>query len=305
MAITSPPIKRSDIPNLLEQGIRKVVADEFALRVRYYEIPYEIVPSVEHNEDEVIVGSVGQLIKKNEGAVFPKDTMQEAWKVTTTHDTWALEVSFTQEVIEDNLYAPAVHPTGVELARAAMYTRNVQAFDFFNDITKTIYTAGGTDFGLGSTAHSTIDGINWSNKFAAKVDLSIENLELALQNWFNQMVDQRSRKWDVTPRFLMVAPGDMMRAERLLASTQLPEGGDNDPNVVRRRNLQLIVNPHMTDDNRWFLIAAPGETGLRFYTRLNPTVERDKDVDTGNVLIQIRDRNSHAIVHPTGVYCSA
>ena len=149
-------------------------------------------------------------------------------------------------MIEDNLYAPAVHPTGVELARAAMYTRNVQAFDFFNDITKTIYTAGGTDFGLGSTAHSTIDGINWSNKFAAKVDLSIENLELALQNWFNQMVDQRSRKWDVTPRFLMVAPGDMMRAERLLASTQLPEGGDNDPNVVRQRNLQLIVNPHMT-----------------------------------------------------------
>ena len=94
---------------------------------------------------------------------------------------------------------------------------------------------------------------------------------------------------------LLVPPQLEMLADRLINSTGLPGSNDNDRNSIKaRRNIRIVVNPHLTDPDAWFLIAAnKGLTGLINIDRLGITMAPAmQDARTGNRIYKVRFRQA-------------
>lgn len=302
MALAGSPMTRDHTPNLLELGIRQVFMDEFELIDNQLEEVYTIVPSRKKSESDVVTAGLGTFQVKTEGNAPYFDAGQEAWKVTYTHKTWALAIEITEEGLEDDLY-DYYRSMGRELGKAGAYTQQVEAFDLFNSLSSTVYTAGGTNYGLLSTTHYRVDGGTWSNRPATATDLSLEALETFLSSWRTGMVDQRGRKTTIRPKTLMVGPSDEWIAHRILMTEKRPFGGDNDVNAVRqRRDLEIFVADFLTDDSRWFLLADKKQTGLRYNLRAKREMRRRDDPRTGNLLMIGRYRESHGASHVYGIY---
>lgn len=304
MALGSSPMSRANIADLLERGIRKVYISEYDLVDNQFEIIYNLKDSVKQKETDVVTAGLGYYVVKPEGQAPTFDVGQEAWKVAFTHQTFALGIEITREGMEDDLYGYYMS-MGAEMGKAGAYTQQVAAMDTFNQLGNTVYTAGGTNFTLLSTAHFRVDGGTWSNRPTVSTDLSIESLETALAAWRTGMLDQRGRKLTIRPQVLMVGPSDEFLAERLLATDKRPTSADNDVNTVKtRRNLTLFVADFLTDDGRWFLLADKPRTGLVYNLRAPREVRRADDPRTDNMLMIGRYRESHGAVHPYGIYGS-
>lgn len=304
MALAGTPMTRNHIPSFLELGVRKAYIDTYDLIPSQYGRVFNVKKSSKKTETEVVTAGLGLFQQKSEGASPYFDNGQEAWSKAYTANTWALGIEITKEGMEDDLY-DFYASMGGEIGRAAAYTQNVEAFNVFNSLSDTIYSAGGSNFTLLSTAHFRIDGGTWSNRPTVATDLSIESLETALSAWRTGMVDQRGRKLGIRPRVLMVGPSDEFVAKRILNSDKRPQSADNDPNVVKtERDLEVMVCDYLTDDGRWFLLAEKNQTGLCYNMRVNKEMERRDDTRTGNMLMVGRYRESHGASHCYGIYGS-
>lgn len=302
-SLLGSPNTRAHFPSLLERGIRKVFGDFYP---RYdsgiLEEVYTVTGSEKATETDVVTADLGQALPKPEGAGVQFDALQEVWKTVYTHVTWALGLEFTEESIEDNLYMSLMQRGGRALARAMSYTRQVQAFDIFNDLTKTVYTVGTTNYPLLSSSHFMLNGSTWQNQPGTATGLSVEALEERLQAWTINMVDQRGLKMNTRPGVLLVGASDEMLAHRIVASTLRPQSHDNDVNAIKDlRRLRVVVNPHMTDDGRWFLIGAKEDTALVQFDRVAPGIKRWDSGDAGNVKMRCRMRISHGAAHPYAI----
>ena len=299
------PNTRSHFPEALERGIRKFLLQGLEIYDSgHLETIYNLSGSEKKLESDVVVAELGQAVPKSEGAAPTYDGMQEAWKKQVTHTTYALAVEFTEEAIEDNLYMSLVPKAGTALGRSMAYTRQVQAFDFFNDLTQTIYSFNGTDYQvLEYQGHPTLAGTTWSNRPQNATGLSQQALEERLQAWGVDMVDLRGRKISSRPAVLMVGPSNAMLAERLTMSTMRPQSADNDINPIKTMfsNVKPFVNHHMTDDGRWFLIGPKSDVALTHFDRVKANVQRFDGSDTGNIRMRSRMRISHFCPHAYGI----
>jgi hypothetical protein len=94
---------------------------------------------------------------------------------------------------------------------------------------------------------------------------------------------------------LYVPPQLEMLADRLLNSTLLPGSVDNDVNPIkRRRNIRILTNPYLTDQDAWFLVADAKEThGLVCVDRVGITAAPAmQDARTGNRIYKVRFRQA-------------
>lgn len=296
------PNTRSHFPDALERGIRKFWLQNLPVYDDgHLEQIFNVTGSEKKTESDVVLAELGQAIAKAEGDAPTYDALQEAYKKQVTHTTFALAVEFTEESIEDNLYLSLVPMAGKALAKAMGYTRQVQAFSFFNDLTENIYTMSGTDYQLLETAHPLLNGSTWANRPTNATTLGQASLEERLQAWNIDQRDHRGLKVNTRPAVLMVGPSDEMLAKRLLQSPNRPQSADNDINPVRDRNLRLFVNHHLTDDGRWFLIGPKSDVALTFYDRVKAQMKRIDTGDTGNMRVRARMRLSKSCVHPLGI----
>jgi len=300
------PNTRAHMSSLLLEGMRSVFGLEWERHDEGFveEIFNVDTKSKKNKETDVVMAGLGMLLPKAEGDNFTYDAMQEAWSATAIHATWALGVEWTEEAFEDNLYLSIGKRSARELARVAQYTRTVQAFSYFNDLTETIYSVGGTDYQVLETAHFRVDGGTWSNRPTNATSLSNTAYEAALMAWTTGMVDQRGLKLEFRPEVLMVGPSNESLGWRILNSQQRQGSADNDANFARTRKVRLFVNPHLTDDGRWFLLANKKKTRHTFFDRVSAGVRDAENAANGNMRKVVRSRFSKMCAHPVGTYGS-
>lgn len=101
----------------------------------------------------------------------------------------------------------------------------------------------------------------------------------------------------------MVSTADEWTARELLNSAYDPESANNAINPLQSRNLQLLVNPYLTDTDAWFLMAEknPAITFLR----RNVKFAKDGDFETGDAKFKVSFRISTEVNNPVGLYKSA
>jgi hypothetical protein len=306
MPLVTGTITRAATPNLHEPGIRKLIFNEFDLWLDEYQHLYEMDTSRKAQEHDLVMSgmSVFSLLDENDEVTF--DTIQEAYKATLTHLCFGKGIQFSRIARQDDLYG-FLKRGPKELGKTAKYTKNVKAMDPLNNsTTTTIYTLNSLARPLLSTTHQRVDGGTWSNRFSVSTSLGVETVELALTAFRKDMVDHRGRPQMVKPKYLNVSPTNEFIARRLLETNRgRPFSNANDVNVLLNYDLELKVLTHLTDSgSHWYLTAAAGETGGRYFDREMFNVVSDRDARTQADLFMAFYRESHGYIHPMGVYGS-
>ena len=262
---------------------------------------YETETSERSFEEEVKLSGFGAAPVKAEGSAITYDNAQESFTARYNHETVAMGFSITEEAMEDNLYDSLSARYTKALARAIAYTKQVKAASLLNSGFTTFTSGDGVT--LFNTAHPTVSGFTNSNRPAVDIDLNETALEQAVID-IAAFKDERGLLIAARPRKLIVPPGLMFVATRLL-QTELRVGtADNDLNALKTNGSipeGYRVNHYLTDSDAWY-ITTDVPNGMKHFVRTAMATSMDGDFDTGNVRYKARERYSFGVSDPLGMY---
>ena len=192
------------------------------------------------------------------------------------------------------------------------YTKQVKAASVINNGFSGGYLGGdgvslfGVNSGGSRVGHPLVNGgVNY-NSPTTGVDLnetSLENAVIQIAAW----TDERGLLIAAKPVKLVVPPGLMFVAKRLLDTELRVSTADNDINAIKQMGTisgGYTVNHFLTDSNAWFL-TTDVPNGMKHFVRTPLQNSMDGDFDTGNVRYKSRERYSFGWSDPLGMYGSA
>ncbi|MEI6478520.1 MAG: Mu-like prophage major head subunit gpT family protein [bacterium] len=298
-------ISRAQLLKELLPGLNALFGMEYATYGEEHKELFEVETSERSFEEETKLSGFSAAPVKSEGSGIQYDNAQEAWTARYNHETIALGFSLTEEAIEDNLYDSLSKRYTKSLARAMAYTKQVKGASVINNGFSAAVT-GGDGVALFSTAHPLVNGASNSNTFTTQADLNETSLEAAVIQ-IAAWTDERGLLIAAKPRKLVVPPGLMFVAKRLL-DTELRVGTtDNDINALKAMGSVpegYKVNHFITDSNSWYLLTDV-PNGLKHFVRTPLANSMDGDFDTGNVRYKSRERYSFGWSDPLGAFGSA
>ena len=296
-------ISRAQLLKELLPGLNALFGLEYKRYAEEHKEIYETENSERSFEEEVKLSGFAAAPVKNEGAAIAYDNGQEAWTARYTHETIAYGFSITEEAMEDNLYDSLSARYTKALARSMAYTKQIKAaFPLNNGFTSYQSGDGVTLF---STQHPLVSGGFNSNRPATPVDLNETSLEAAVIQ-IAAWTDERSLLIAARPRKLIVPPGLMFVATRLLETELRTSTTDNDINALKSNGSipeGYTVNHFLTDPNAWFL-TTDVPNGMKHFVRTPLSTSMDGDFDTGNARYKARERYSFGVSDPLGIYGS-
>jgi hypothetical protein len=297
-------ISRAQLLKELLPGLNALFGMEYKTYGEEHKEIYEVENSERSFEEETKLSGFSAAPVKNEGSAIAYDNAQEAWTSRYNHETIALGFSVTEEAVEDNLYDSLSKRYTKALARAMAYTKQVKAASVLNSAFSGGPT-GGDGVSLCNTAHPLVSGGTNSNTFTTQADLNETSLEAAVIQ-IAAWTDERGLLIAAKPRKLIVPPGLMFVAKRLL-DTELRVGTtDNDINALKAMGSipeGYKVNHFLTDPNGWFVMTDV-PNGLKHFVRTPLANSMDGDFDTGNVRYKSRERYSFGWSDPLGIFGS-
>jgi hypothetical protein len=250
-------------------------------------------------EEDTIRSGLGTLIVKGEGAPITYDTQIGGPKQSWVHIVRALGVDITEEAIEDNLYELNGGGEGNlkelfhDLGESAEETIETEVARFFNSGTATTYHTTRFSKALFASDHKRLDGSTYSN-YGTQTDLTYStfwtNL-IAAENQYNHRQQRIVQK----VKNLWVAPNYEQKALEVLRSSDRPDTANRSISAYAKsgRSIALKVWPQMTDTDMW--VMQKEGRGIIFFWRRKTRFARDKDFQTGNMMVKVDQRWSAEI----------
>lgn len=282
-------VMTADIPESVKVGLRKVFYSSLADSPKEFRQWANVLkgpdPGGESGRayiDDLQLGSLGPFAGKPEGDPIQYDALVEGSLVRATPYTWALGTRYTYEAKSDARYGLFERQTK-ELAGAAAYSMEVQAYRLLNNGFSTTggtgHTASGFDsLSLFSNSHTLLRGGTGSNRLATDQDLSVTGLELA----YDAMSGITSESGTPTPgrARLLIVPYQLRWVAKELTQSELkPYTANNEVNPIAGE-FQFMESYYLTDSDSWFLVGEKGMHGLNVWIRETPTYDTDVDFDT-------------------------
>jgi hypothetical protein len=284
-------------------GIMKAQLKELP---RIYPKIYNVRTSDRKFERVVTYVPFGDTISKPEGEAFVMDQLQQGYTKDFLHTENGLGFEVTQTALEDDP-ENLLNRAGEWLAFSARYVEEKRAAAPFNNGFTTELTPDGVS--LFNSTHALKGGGTARNQLASAADLSATSLTQAMVDCQSQFQDERGHlAAPITSWILYVPPALEFLAERLVRSKGLPSSADNDLNALNtRRSWDIVVNPHLSDADAWFLVAGnKGQHALTFYRRVPISLDpMEKDPRTKNRIFTVRHRFSVGAWNWNGVFGSA
>jgi len=254
---------------------------------------YNVESSDRKTEISQSYTELGDVPEKPEGANYSTDLIRPAFQKSVTHTEFGLGFEMTETAGEDDRFGVLKRNTKW-LAFSARYVEEKRAAAPLNNGFSSETSADGVAafsashvLGNGDTARNILNpgqDLSWNSLTQAMIDMQTET-----KSDGGRFVTPIT-SWDI-----VVPPALEFTAARIINSTLLPGVADNDANVLKqRRSFNIIVNPHLTDPDAWFLLAADkSRHGLMSYTRIPITMVKPmEDARTGNTIYKVRFRRS-------------
>lgn len=292
---------RAQILRELEPGLNALFGVEYKRYPEQWKFVYETASSDRSFEQDLRVTGLGLAREKDEGDSVHWDSMQESYVATYYHDTVALGYGFTEEAMEDNLYASLGSRGTKSMARSFAETKNIKAMEPFN-LGFTTYQSGDA-VTMFSTAHPLVGGDSNANRPVTGSDLNETSLEAAIISMAD-WVDDRGILINARVQRLMLPPALEFTAERILKTERRPGSMDNDVNAIKSTGRVpggYVVNNYLVDTNGWFLITDIPD-GMKHFQRVKLKTGMFGDFDTGNVKYKGRERYSFGVSDPLRTY---
>lgn len=300
-------ISQGNVARLLEMGLNKVFGSTYDEHQSEFDKIFDMESSRKAFETDQHFEGFGLATQKNEGDSIAYDTQTEGIAPKYKNLTYAKGFIVTEEALEDELYG-VFNGRAKNLAFAMRQTKEVVAANVLNNGFDSSFTmTGGDGVELFSTSHPNgpTDTGNFSNKLAVDADLTESTLEDLLVQ-VNSAKDARDLDIALQATRLIVAPGNMFNAERIMKSMLQNDTSDNAINAVRSMNAikdGYVVNHYLTDADAWFLKTNAPE-GLKCFNRRNARFEQDMDFGTSNLRFKASERYSFGWSDARGIYGS-
>ena len=277
----------------VDKTIQGVMKGQLKELKRIYPDVYSIKTSDRKFERVVTYVPFGDTQTKPEGETYVMDLLRQGYTKDFTHTENGLGFEVTQTALEDDA-ENILQRAGEWLAFSARYVEEKRAAAPFNNGFTSETTPDGVS--LYNTAHLLKGGGTARNRPATDADLSATSLMAAMIDTQNEQKDEAGHlAAPINSWKLYIPPALEFTADRIVNSIGLPGSADNDRNPIKaRRTWEIIVNPHLSDADAWFLVASnKAQHGLTFYRRVPISMEpMDKDARTGNRIFKIRHRFS-------------
>lgn len=203
---------------------------------------------------------------------------------TLSYDIFGLQIKLNKYDTKDvpQLASYTANKMGMAVAhkyRSLVYEKLAAAF------TTDILGIASATKKVCDTEHETaLGGTNYrSNKLSSALDrdalFSAITLGREWKNYQNQFVTLFDG-----PKILVVAPENEQSAIEILNSGF--SGAEMQMNAVTMHNISLLVSPHLTDSDDWFVISGV-ETPLKFWERSSPMFSIDVDQDSRQTKIAV------------------
>ena len=298
-------ISRAQLLKELLPGLNALFGLEYKKYENEHEAIYETETSERSFEEELKLSGFGAAGVKNEGSAIRYDNAQEAWAARYNHETIAMGFSITEEAMEDNLYDSLSSRYTKALARSMAYTKQVKSAYPLNNGFPGGAFVGGDGVTLFNTAHPLVSGGTNSNTQSTAADLNETSLEAAVIQ-IAGFKDERGLLIAARPRKLIVPPGPMFVATRLLETELRTATADNDINAIKTNGTipeGYSVNHYLTDVDSYYLITDI-PNGMKHFVRTPISTSMDGDFDSGNVRYKSRERYSFGVSDPLGIWGS-
>jgi hypothetical protein len=282
-------ITRSDHPSLLWPGIQAMFGADYAKHPKEYTRIFDIRNSDKAIEKVVELTGLGLASVKAEGESIIYDKPGQGPETQFVHVTYGLGYMVTREAIEDNQYREVATNNATALRWSMVTTKEIVHANVLNRAATAGYV-GGDGVVLASASHPTQNGTQ-SNLLTA-ADLSEASLEDALTT---VMQADNSRGLPIALRVvrLIVGPGQIFNATRLLGSEGRSGTADNDLNAFKALGLvpEIVVNHYLDDPDAWYL-QTNVPNGLISYQRRALEFDEDSDFETENKKYKATERYS-------------
>jgi hypothetical protein len=246
-------------------------------------------------QTEISLGVVGfdDVPEKPEGDPYATALLRPGHEKRVSHTEFGYGFEVTKTALEDDRYKQLTKHA-MWFMFSAGYVIEKRAANLLNNAFTTELTADGV--AAFSTAHVLAGGGTFRNKPSTDVAFSWASLRDAMIDLATETKhDSGQLARAVEDLYLIVPPHLEMLADRVVNSAGLPGSADNDRNSVKaRRNIEIVVNPLLTDTNAWFLVAKNKDLhGIKGYKRIPITIgETRVDPRTDNRLTPVRFRMS-------------
>lgn len=253
----------------------------------------KVQTSDRQTEISMNVVGFGDVPEKPEGSPYAVDLLQPGPEKRVTHAEFGLAFEATQTALEDDRH-DQLRKYAMWLAFSSGYVLEKRAANVWNNGFSTETTADGVS--LFNTAHPLVRGGTFRNKPTTDVNLSWDALNAAIIDLATETKHDSGQLAMATQNLILYVPPQLeMLADRIVNSTGLPGSADNDRNSIRsRRDIDIVVNPLLTDPNAWFLVSKNKDMhGIKCYERVPITQESPRtDPRTSSRLYPVRFRYS-------------
>lgn len=294
--MSSPRILRDNFSHLygsamlpaLEEMFRSTLAQHPSLRERLFKTE-STVSSIWQSSEMHDMPLYAQVA---EGQDYSFDAPAQGATKTLAPVKYGLGFSISEEAVDDGKFG-FIADTIQSMARSARESQEIQAMNIFNNGFSSVTTADGV--ALFSSSHVRPSGQTVRNQLSVAADLSDSALKQALIDFETQEIGDSGIIYKQQARTLLVPSSLKFLAMELVgsdlstatAATGTGAAGDgitstNNINSLKGQGLQVVVSPHLTDADAWFLLAAPAETGLRIISR-KPIETKAAGADVGFV----------------------
>jgi hypothetical protein len=280
---------RSTMPDLLWPGIQAIFGNNYEKLDKEYTRIFDVRRSNKAYEKVVEATGLGLAAVKGEGSSIQYDTPGQGPSSVFTHVTYGLGYIITREAVEDNQYQEVAESNAANLPWSMLTTKEIVHANILNRGFNGSYL-GGDGQPLFSASHPTANGTQ-SNLLTA-ADLSESVLEDALTQIASA---KNSAGLPIALRAvrLIVGPGQIFNATRILESQGRVGSANNDVNAIKTLGLvpEIVINHYLDDLDAWYL-QTNVPNGLISYQRRALELEKDEDFDTENKKHKATERYS-------------
>ena len=306
--MAAPVAIRSQYSDLFGESMLPVLEELFRLEIDRHpsrrEELYKIVP---HDRDIWQYSELHDLelfSKIEEGSEYSFKRMKQGSDKTFAVEKFGLGFSISEEMVDDGKFEFIAEMVR-KLGRSAKESQEIQAMNIINNGFSSETTADGQP--LFDLAHPLPSGQTYRNELSVAADLSTTSLDTMLSDFETQFVGDSGIIYRMIPRVLLVTPSQKRFAMELIGSELKADTPNNNLNPFREDGLRVVSSPHLTDDDAWFLMASPSDTGLRIVSRA-PIETKAAGPDVGftsdSILYKARYREKVGAVHGYGVFGS-
>lgn len=245
------PLTRSDMPNLLEDGLKTVFFEALDAAVGDYQRIATIVPSSSDEESYPWLGAVPS-VREFTDERMPLGLLEHNFSIR--NKTWESSIAVERAAVEDDKLGQ-IRLRVQSLAREVRRHMDELVFALLrNGFSATCYD-GQYFF---DTDHVSGESGTQSNKGTSALDAAALQAAITAMMKFK---DDRGRFLGVVPDLLVVPPDLQWTAMELLESTYWPEEGTTTERMasnVLKGKLDLLVSPYLTDSSDWFVLSTRG-----------------------------------------------